>query len=180
MSSCRVVSPLHVIIVTNYDVIQGWSHKSMYMHLEVKYKVLGKVHVHFMLKSPEHVWLAFTGFLHNICTFTLMPLALLPWCQRFYFLSSEAANPHKSRVRGFAAQKIKPLAPGYGSLGYGAVFGRECFYGALWPLCWQSKNIIVLEMFPIAVSLSVWAGQLEWFNIYRYLHCLVIESLHAG
>ena len=46
-----------------------------------------------------------------------------------------------------------------GSLGYGAVFGRKWLYGP-WPANWTSKNIIVLEMFPIVISMILWAAEL--------------------
>ena len=46
-----------------------------------------------------------------------------------------------------------------GSLGYGAVFRQNWFYGP-WPPSWTSKNIIVLEMFPIVLSIKIWGTQL--------------------
>ena len=46
-----------------------------------------------------------------------------------------------------------------GSLDYGAIFGHRWFYGE-WPSSWTSKNIIVLEMFPIVFSVAIWAGRL--------------------
>ena len=46
-----------------------------------------------------------------------------------------------------------------GSLGYGAVFGGKWLYGP-WPANWTSKNIIVLEMFPIVISMILWADEL--------------------
>lgn len=46
-----------------------------------------------------------------------------------------------------------------GSLGYGAVFGHKWFNGE-WPIKWKSKNIIVLEMFPIVLSVRIWADNL--------------------
>ena len=45
------------------------------------------------------------------------------------------------------------------SLGYGAVFGLHWLYGQ-WPSNWLGRNIIVLEMFPIVRSLSIWASEL--------------------
>ena len=38
------------------------------------------------------------------------------------------------------------------SLGYGAVFDSHWFFGK-WPARWIGQNIIVLEMFPIVISL---------------------------
>lgn len=46
-----------------------------------------------------------------------------------------------------------------GSLGYGAIFGHKWFYGE-WPSKWKSKNIIILEMFPIVLSVGIWADKL--------------------
>ena len=46
-----------------------------------------------------------------------------------------------------------------GSLGYGTVFGSHWLYGQ-WPSNWLGRNIIVLEMFPIVISLSIWASEL--------------------
>ena len=41
-----------------------------------------------------------------------------------------------------------------GSLGCGAVFRQNWFYGP-WPQSWTSKNIIVLEMCPIVLSIKI-------------------------
>ena len=46
-----------------------------------------------------------------------------------------------------------------GSLGYGAVFHQNWFYGP-WPPSRTSKNIIVLEMFLIVLSTKIWGTQL--------------------
>ena len=45
------------------------------------------------------------------------------------------------------------------SLGYGAIFVHKRFYRE-WPSEWTSKNIIVLEMFPIALSVPIWEEKL--------------------
>ena len=50
-----------------------------------------------------------------------------------------------------------------GSLGYGAIFGHKWFYGE-WPSTWTSKNIIVLEMFPILLSVAIWADRCVLFH----------------
>ena len=42
-----------------------------------------------------------------------------------------------------------------GSLGYGAVFGDQWFYGP-WPDSWKSLNIAVLEFYPIVLSVIIW------------------------
>ena len=43
-----------------------------------------------------------------------------------------------------------------GSLGYGAVFGSHWFFGK-WPDSWVGHNIIVCKMFPIVLSIPIWA-----------------------
>ena len=48
-----------------------------------------------------------------------------------------------------------------GSIGYGAVYGAQWFYGT-WPLSWQSRNIAVLELFPIVAAVEVWGS--AWAN----------------
>lgn len=48
-----------------------------------------------------------------------------------------------------------------GSIGYGAVYGKEWFYGT-WPLSWHSRNISALELFPIVAAVEVWGS--EWAN----------------
>ena len=50
------------------------------------------------------------------------------------------------------------LTDASGSLGYGAVFGSHWFFGK-WPDSWVGHNIIVLEMFPIVLSIAIWASQ---------------------
>ena len=46
-----------------------------------------------------------------------------------------------------------------GSLGYGAVFGKQWFYGP-WPESWCSLNITFLEFFPIIVALHIWGSEM--------------------
>ena len=40
------------------------------------------------------------------------------------------------------------------SLGYGALLGRQWFYGE-WPESWKAKNIATLELFPIVLALKM-------------------------
>ena len=42
---------------------------------------------------------------------------------------------------------------------YGAVFGSHWFFFGKWPDSWVGHNIIVLEMFPIVLSIAIWASQ---------------------
>jgi len=53
------------------------------------------------------------------------------------------------------------------SLGYGAVCGTAWFYGS-WPTSLCSRNITILEFYPIVVALHVW-GQ-PWANHSILLH----------
>lgn len=59
-----------------------------------------------------------------------------------------------------SSAKLHLYTDAAGSLGYGAVFGSHWFYGK-WPDSWIGTNIIILEMFPIVVSISIWASKLE-------------------
>ena len=55
---------------------------------------------------------------------------------------------------------LKLYTDAAGSKGYGAIFGRHCFFGE-WPDSWKQLNIAFLELFPIALSLHVWGGQMS-------------------
>ena len=57
-----------------------------------------------------------------------------------------------------SSAKLHLYTDAAGSLGYGAVFGSHWFFGK-WPNSWLGKNII-LEMFPIVISISLRASQL--------------------
>ena len=58
-----------------------------------------------------------------------------------------------------SSAKLHLYTDAAGSLGYGTVLGSHWLYGQ-WPSNWLGHNIIVLEMFPIVVSLSIWASEL--------------------
>ena len=58
-----------------------------------------------------------------------------------------------------SSAKLHLYTDAAGSLGYGAVFGAHWFFGQ-WPQSWLGRNIIVLEMFPIVISVSIWASDL--------------------
>ena len=58
-----------------------------------------------------------------------------------------------------SSAKLHLYTDAAGSLGYGAVFGTHWFFGQ-WPHSWLGRNIIVLEMFPIVISVSIWATEL--------------------
>ena len=47
-----------------------------------------------------------------------------------------------------------------GSLGFGAIFGTQWFYGR-WPDSWKGFNIAVLEFFPILLSILIWGGSMR-------------------
>lgn len=59
----------------------------------------------------------------------------------------------------FSSDLLHLYTDSSGSLGYGAIFGHKWFYGE-WPSKWKSKNIIILEMFPIVLSVGIWADKL--------------------
>ena len=44
-----------------------------------------------------------------------------------------------------------------GSVSYGAVYGKNWFWGK-WPSAWFTRNIAVLELFPIMAAVVVWGG----------------------
>lgn len=46
-----------------------------------------------------------------------------------------------------------------GTLGYGAVFGSQWFFGS-WPEHWFKENITLKELFPIVAAVMLWAPQL--------------------
>ena len=58
-----------------------------------------------------------------------------------------------------SSAKLHLYTDAAGSLGYGPVFGAHWFFGQ-WPQSWLGRNIIVLEMFPIVISVSIWASDL--------------------
>ena len=58
-----------------------------------------------------------------------------------------------------SSAKLHLYTDAAGSLGYGTVLGSHWLYGQ-WPSNWLGHNIIVLEMFPIVISLSIWASEL--------------------
>ena len=39
------------------------------------------------------------------------------------------------------------------------MFGSHLFFGK-WPNSWFGRNIIILGLFPIAISISIWASKL--------------------
>ena len=47
-----------------------------------------------------------------------------------------------------------------GSLGFGAVFGCDWFYGG-WPENWKQFNITILEFYPIVLSVLVWGYKMR-------------------
>ena len=52
-----------------------------------------------------------------------------------------------------------------GSVGYGAVYGKKWVWEK-WPFAWFTRNIAVLELFPIMAAVVVWGGGGggEWAN----------------
>lgn len=69
------------------------------------------------------------------------------------------------------------------TIGFGATFGDEWFYGA-WPGdCGRGRNIAVLELYPIAVALFLWASDLRdgFVDVYTDNEALVyvLNSLYS-
>ena len=58
-----------------------------------------------------------------------------------------------------SSAKLHLYTEAAGSLGYGAVFGAHWFFGPR-PHSSIGRNIIVLEMFLIVISVSIWASDL--------------------
>ena len=58
-----------------------------------------------------------------------------------------------------SSAKLHLYTDAAGSLGYGAVFGSHSFFGK-WPNSWFGRNIIILELFPVVISISIWASKL--------------------
>ena len=50
-----------------------------------------------------------------------------------------------------------------GSVGYRAIYGKAWFWGK-WPSTWLTRNIAVLELFPIMAAVVVWGGGCTWAN----------------
>ena len=54
-----------------------------------------------------------------------------------------------------SSDKLELYTDAAGSLGFGAVFGRQWCYGK-WPDNWLHQNIAILEFYPIVLSLYLW------------------------
>ena len=54
-----------------------------------------------------------------------------------------------------------------GSLGYGAVFGQQWFYGS-WPESWANENITLKELYPIVAAVYTWGN--TWQNKKIMIH----------
>ena len=67
------------------------------------------------------------------------------WQQKSFFLSDQWHN----------SQHLKLFTDSAGSLGFGAIFGSQCYYGA-WPATWVHYNIAVLEFYLLVLSLCLW------------------------
>lgn len=58
------------------------------------------------------------------------------------------------------ASELHLFTDASGTLGFGAVFNSNWFYGT-WPNSWLDENIALKELFPILASLEVWSKQLS-------------------
>jgi len=58
-----------------------------------------------------------------------------------------------------SSAKLRLYTDAAGSLGYGTVLGSHWFFGK-WPNSWFGRNTIILELFPIVITISIWASKL--------------------
>ena len=61
----------------------------------------------------------------------------------------------------FTGDFLKLYTDASGSIGYGAVCGKQWFYGT-WPASWLHHNITTLELYPIVAAVVVWGD--AWRN----------------
>ncbi len=64
-------------------------------------------------------------------------------------------------------QTLHLLTDAAGSLGYGAIFGSQWFYGQ-WPESWVNENITLKELYPIVAAVCVWGHR--WSNKKIMIH----------
>ena len=62
-------------------------------------------------------------------------------------------------------------------IGYGAIFGRQFFYGQ-WPEQWTKYNAVALELYPIVVALQVWGMSLSQKKIELHRGCQLVKSCY--
>ena len=94
--------------------------------------------------------------MHMICLTSAVKGDLHLWLQ---FLTQFNGKSFFLDFVWLSSDMIHLYTDASGSLGYGAVFGRNWLYGA-WPKRWSSLNIVILEMFPIVISVEIWANRL--------------------
>ena len=59
-----------------------------------------------------------------------------------------------------SSDKLELFTDAAGSLGFGAVFGKKRCYGK-WPDHWLHQNIVLLESYPIVLSLYLWGHHIK-------------------
>lgn len=69
---------------------------------------------------------------------------------RSFFLSDDWYDSHK----------LLRYTDASGTLGSGAIFGRNWCYGE-WPDSWRNRNIAYLEFYPIVLSLHLWEREMQ-------------------
>ena len=62
------------------------------------------------------------------------------------------------------SNKLNLFTDASGSIGFGAIFGREWCYGR-WPTQWLHRNIAILEFYPIVLSLCLWGNKMQNHSI---------------
>ena len=64
---------------------------------------------------------------------------------------------NKKRENSVSLQSFTDAA---GTYGFGAVFGVQWCYGE-WPGEWKGQNIVILEFYPIVLSLLLWGDKIR-------------------
>lgn len=76
------------------------------------------------------------------------------------FIKSEMFKPFRM-LDVTAHPTIHIFTDASGSLGFGAIMGSSWFYGAWDDSWWSQQNIMLLELFPICLSIQLWGEGLR-------------------
>lgn len=60
----------------------------------------------------------------------------------------------------YDSHKLQLYTDASGTLGFGAIFGRNWCYGE-WPDSWHTCNIAYLEFYPVVSSLHLWGHEIQ-------------------
>ena len=75
------------------------------------------------------------------------------------FLSNFNGRSMLLADRWVLSDHIQLYTDAAGSLGYGAVMGKQWFFGG-WNEQWRGQSITLLELYPIVLAIEVWAKEL--------------------